>query len=285
MATHQQLHDFFAARRHYYADYATFQAAREKLLAEDEGEVRAAFETLLLDPDEEVRCEALVGIASLYGAAATETLLRFIDDASSTIRWVVCGCLHDRGDERATTALLDRLRQESDCQVRGVAVSALGDVGLSDVLPQLHAAWQNDHELDELGHSPSSIAEDAISTLLKRWVTRQIAGTSAKEFEEIRPSGRVRGVVTAEAIPFDPEGRINRVPRYSHVPLSAFGPGCASKLNLQTTLTPPFEIEVEYVGPSCTLRRIFIYNRIEDSESFDWSIDTIVDASAMQQPK
>src|SRR5436190_1008020 len=118
MVTLQQLHDFFAARRHYYSDYAVFQAAREKLLAEDEAEVRAAFETLLHDSDEEVRCEALVGIASLYGAAATDTLLRFIEDPSPTVRWVVCGCLHDRGDERATAALLDRLQREQDCQVR-----------------------------------------------------------------------------------------------------------------------------------------------------------------------
>jgi hypothetical protein len=285
MVTLPQLHDFFAARRHYYSDYVAFQAAREKLLAEDEAEVRAAFETLLHDPDEEVRCQALTGIASLYGAAATETLLRWIDDPSSTVRWVVCGCLHDRGDERAAAALLDRLQHEQDCQVRGVAASALGEVGSSDVLPHLHAVWQSDHEVDELGHSPSCLAQDAMTSVLRRWVTRQIAGAPAKGFEEIRPSGRVRGVVTAEAIPFDPEGRINRVPRYAHVPMSAFGFGWSSQLGLQTTLTPPFEIEVEYVGPSCTVERIFVYHRIEGSDSCDWAVDTIVDTGAMKRPR
>src|SRR5688572_24973171 len=141
MVTLQQLHDFFAARRHAYFDNAAFQAGREKLLSEDEGEVRAAFETLLHDPDEEVRCEALRGITSLYGAESTDVLLRWIDDPSATVRFVVCGCLHDRGDERATAALVDRLQREQHCRVRGVAASALGEVGSCDVLPQLYAAW------------------------------------------------------------------------------------------------------------------------------------------------
>jgi hypothetical protein len=121
-----------------------------------------------------------------------------------------------------------------------------------------------------------------MTSVLRRWVTRQITGVPAKEFEEVGPSGRVRGLVTAEAIPFDREGRINLVPRYAHVPLPAFGSGWSSTLNLQTTLTPPFEIEVEYVGPGCTVQRIFIYYRIEESASCDWAVSTIVDTSAMK---
>ena len=281
MITTQHVQNFLDARRNAFANPEVFQNARRVLLKGEQAEVLPLFESRLQSDDEEERCAVLSGLAVLYRSEAIETLVRWITDPSPTVRWIVCGCLHDFGDLRALPALLERLKQDEECQVRGEAASALGRIGATDTLPDLHHSFLTDLEFDQLGHSTSSQANNAISAVIQKWVTRQIAGRPAKEFHESTHTGQLTGKVTAEAIPFDPDGRINHTPRYAHLPFSALGFGCSSKLSLQTTLIAPFEIEVEYVDPTCTLQRILIYNPIPDCPDADWAIHTIIDVSAL----
>ena len=278
----QDVQHLLAARRDAWMNPTAFSAARQSLLSQEKTRVLAAFEELLGTPDEEVRAQLIEGATILYGAGAMELVTRWLSDPSSTVRWVVCGCLHDCGDERATAPLLDRLKHDADCQVRGAAASALGRIGAAEALPDLHQAYQSDLEVDELGHSPSSQALDAMTAVLRRWTLRQIEGAPPKTFRQSTRAGHLRGTVTAEAIPFDAEGRIDRTPRYAHVPMSAFGFGWGSKLNLQTSLTAPFEVEVAYEDSTCIIERIFVYQQIHDSDEINWAVHTIVDPKAMR---
>lgn len=281
MVSVEQVQRFLGARQHESSNAEACETARQELLANDKNEVLTAFEELLQTLDEEERCQAITGLNSLYGSAAIETLLRAIQDESEVVRFVVCSCLQDHG-EPAVKPLLDRLRHDADCMVREIAASALGQIGSLEALPDLYRTCQTDQEADELGYTASGCAKVAMTDVLRHWVTRQIAGTPPKTFHETTSTGQVRGTVTAEAIPCDADGTYLRTPRYQHVPVLAFGPGCASKINLQTSLVPPFEIEVEYSDPNCVIHRIFIFRPNDLSDSFDWDIDTILDPSAMK---
>ena len=284
MLTAQHVQNFLDARRNTFADPDAFQNARRILLQLDRAEVLSHFASRLQSEDDEQRCLVLSGFAVLYRSEATETLIRWITDPSPTVRWIVCGCLHDFGDRRAVPALLERMKQDDECQVRGEAASALGSIGAVDSLPDLHQAFMTDLEFDQLGHSASNQANDAISTVIQQWVTGQISGNPAKTFQEATRTGQLTATVTAEAIPFHPEGRITHTPRYAHLPFAALGFGRSSNLKLQTALVAPFEIEVEYVDPTCKIQRILIYHPILDCPDVDWGIHTIIDVSAMKSP-
>ena len=282
MVTLEQVQAFLDARRESYAKPEAYQAAGRSLLACDRAEVFARFAELLRSLDDEVRCQILEGLALLYRSDAVGTLLRWIQDESVIVRWVVCGCLHDIGDSSAVPPLVERLRRDPDTQVRGTAAYALGGIGFPDVLPDLHRTFLEDHAVDELGHTPSHTAREAMTDVLRNWVTRRIAGDPPKTFEEPTATGRLRYTVTAEALPFDPEGRITHTPRYRHLPYSAFGPGWSSNLNLQTSLVAPFEIEAEYTDPTCAIARVFIYQPIQPIRDIDWSVHTVVDSPALK---
>lgn len=275
MVSSQQVQEFFDARRQARVNPVALQKARQALLASDKAEVVAQFEARLQDPDDEQRCETIVGFESLYGPEATDGLLRWINDPSPIVRCVLCSILHESGDGRAAAALVDRLRHDVDCQVRGISANALGHMGAIEALPDLHHAHQTDFERDELGYSTSGHAEDAITSVLRTWVARQIQGTPPRTFRESTRQGQLTGTITAEAI--------DRSSRYGHLPRFAFGPGCATKLDLQTSLVDPFEVQVEYVDPTCVIRRILIYQRYPNSD-FNWSVDTLVDPG-MKSPQ
>ncbi|MBC8353805.1 MAG: hypothetical protein H8E66_17535 [Planctomycetes bacterium] len=176
------------------------------------------------------------------------------------------------------------MKNDTECQVRGLAASALGKIGAIEALPDLHQGYRTDFEVEELGYSPSGQAQDAMTSVLISWVSRQIQGTPPRTFRESARTGQLNGAVTAEAIPFDAEGRINHTLRYSHMPYSSFGGGCASKMDLQTSLIAPFEIEVEYVDPTCVIQRILIYRQIHDSVDFNLELHTILDPTAVKSP-
>lgn len=284
MATSHLVREFLDARRHVLTNPETFRHSRDALLASDKREVLAVFEDHLQVPDDEERVWAIKGLALLYGREATDEIVRWINDSSPTVRYTVCGCLHDIGDLRVAPVLLDRLKNDADCRVRGMASRTLGQIGQMEALPDLSQTCQTDHEVDQHGHSPSSQAMEAMTSLLRGWVSQKIQGTPPKNFGESISKGELRGTVTAEEIPFDPEGRINRTTRYSHLPISSFGHGWSSNLSLQTSLISPFEIEVEYVDPTCHIQRIFVYQQIPDCDDVNWAVDTILDPTAMRPP-
>ena len=55
-------------------------------------------------------------------------------------------------------------------------------------------------------------------------------------------------------------------------------------MDLQTSLSAPFEIEVEYADPTCVIQRILIYEQISDSAEFNWAVHTILEPTAMKSP-
>ena len=284
MSISKQVQEFLNSRHLSVIEPETYRNLREALLASDKQEVLAVFAAQLQLPDEDARCQAIEGLAILYGREAADIIVDRINDASSIVRWFVCGCLHDFGDLRAASVLLDRMKNDSDSQVRGMAASALGRIGAIDAMPDLHQTYQKDLEVDELGHTPSGCALDAMTSILRSWVSRQIQGTPPSIFEQTTLNWKLRGTVTAENIPFDPQGRINHTLRYAHLPMSAFGNGWSSTLDLETSLISPFEIQVEYVDPTCVIKRILIYERIADSVYVNWGVQTIVDTAAVKLP-
>lgn len=283
MSTSKLFQDFLKARALWVTQPEAYQNLRQSLLERDKQEVLTHFEVHLQMPDEEERAQAIEGLARLYGRGAIETIVRWIDDPSPIVRWLICGCLHDFGDLRAESVLLKVMKLDSDCQVRGAAASAFGRIGAVETLPDLNQTYLSDREVDQLGHTPSSAAFEATTSILRSWVSRQIDGVSSRVFVESTSKGILRGKVTAESIPFDSEGRINHTLRYSQLPMSAFGFGWASRLDLQTSLIPPFEVEVEYVDPTFLVNRILVYQRILDSSEVDWSVHSIVDVDALRR--
>jgi hypothetical protein len=165
-----------------------------------------------------------------------------------------------------------------------LAAGALGQIGSIEALPDLHHAFRTDLEVDELGHTPSSQAKDAMTSVLRNWVSQQIQGTRSRTFRESTATGELTGTVTTESLPFDTQGRINLTLRYPRLLHSAVGPSCAFKMDLQTSFVDPFEIEVEYVDPSCVIRRTLIYQQILDSAKFNWAVHTILEPAAMKSP-
>ncbi len=124
---------------------------------------------LLNHRDLDVRChaaEAILGIDAQHGLPHVLPLLRA---RSKTLRWSVCGLLHDFGDRRALAPLIERLQIDRDAQIRGTAAYALGGIGLLQAIPALVQTEQLDHEIDIHGHSPSSTATTAISEILREW--------------------------------------------------------------------------------------------------------------------
>jgi hypothetical protein len=279
LVTAGQIQEYLESRRQ--SNKEPFEQAREALLTCNKSEVLCQFQQFLKAADEDDRCWAIEGLFLLYGTEATDAVLPLVNDRSSNVRWVICDCLVEYGDNRAAPALIDRMKVDPDCQVRGTAANALGHVGVLEHLPQLYAVTQSDAEEDQLGYSPSCQAFEAITSILRRWVIGKLSSTQAKTFERATAIGRLQGKVTAEAIPFDAEGRINRTARYAHLPRPAFGFGWMSKLNLETTLAAPFEVAVEYADPSCVIQRMFVFHRIEPSDDCNWAVDTIVDSAAI----
>lgn len=109
--------EFLNARPLSLTQPETYRSLRQALLAIDKQEVLALFEVHLQLPDEEERARAIEGLALLYGREASDIIVRWINDTSPVVRWMVCGCLHDIGDLRATSVLLDRMKNDTDIQV------------------------------------------------------------------------------------------------------------------------------------------------------------------------
>lgn len=126
----------------------------------------------LQNSDFEVRCETITALALIDGPRAVEHLITMLADPEEVVRWHAAGCLHDFGDQRAVPALAELLRSESSPSVRGTAAYALGGIGSPAAIPNLLAALESDHEVDELGYSPSSCAATALDNILGTHETR-----------------------------------------------------------------------------------------------------------------
>ena len=114
---------------------------------------------------------------SWVGFRTRTLILPLLEDASSMVRWYVCGLLHDRGDERAVGPLVRRLKSDTDPQVRANAAYALGGIGSGAAVPALKEAVARDHEIDALGYTASGAARDALAEIAT--MARVRGGSSA----------------------------------------------------------------------------------------------------------
>lgn len=127
---------------------------------------------LLTDPEPDTRCRACETVLRVDARRGVELVLPLLHDPAVEVRWHASGCLHDFGDERAIDPLIRVLQGDPDPQVRGTAAYALGGIGSPAAIPALLAALKSDHEVDELGHTPSSCAATALDDILGTHETR-----------------------------------------------------------------------------------------------------------------
>jgi HEAT repeat protein len=119
----------------------------------------------LADPDPEVRCHAAQAVLWVDGVRGLDLVLPLLHDNDRIVRWDVCGCLHDLGNERAVGPLIERMKHDPDPQVRGTAAYALGGIRCPSAIPALIETLDSDHEYDHMGHSPSSCAATALDDI------------------------------------------------------------------------------------------------------------------------
>ncbi len=118
--------------------------------------------------DINIRCQSSRALLNIDKNKGIELLLPFFNDSDSTFRWDICGLMHEFGDERVIEALINRMKNDPDPQIRGTAAYALGGIGIPDTIPALQETVNNDFESDNLGYSPSFCAESAINEIQKK---------------------------------------------------------------------------------------------------------------------
>ncbi len=118
--------------------------------------------------DIDIRCQASRAMLFIDAQKGIDLLLPFFNDPDTTFRWDLCGLMHEFGDDRVIDSLIDRMKNDLDPQIRGTAAYALGGVGNLEVIPVLLNTFNNDHEFDELGYSPSFCAEQAIDEIQRK---------------------------------------------------------------------------------------------------------------------
>ncbi len=120
----------------------------------------------MLAGDAEARCSACEAILWVDPERGLESVLHLLDDANDGVRYFACECLAKSGGVSAVPALLSVLRSHPDSSLRGSAVMGLGRHGGPGVIPVLLATMAADHEIDELGYSPSHCATVALDDML-----------------------------------------------------------------------------------------------------------------------
>jgi len=114
------------------------------------------------------RLQASRALLSVDQRKAVELILPFLNDPDPEFRYDVCGLMHDFGDERVINPLIERMQNDADLQIRGIAAYALGGIGDLRAIPALENTINNDHEVDRLGYSPSFSAKNAIDKIYKK---------------------------------------------------------------------------------------------------------------------
>ena len=118
--------------------------------------------------DINVRCQANRALLNIDKNKGIELLLPLFSDSDATFRSDICGLMYEFGDERVIESLIDRMKNDSDPQIRGTAAYALGGIGSSKAIPALLETLNNDYESDKLGYSPSFCAKTAIDEIQKK---------------------------------------------------------------------------------------------------------------------
>lgn len=212
----------------------------------------------------DVRCHAAASILRLDKTHGFEAVLPFIHDRSTTLRWHICGLLHEFGDNRAVPALIERLKMDPDPQIRNTAAYALGGIGSFQALHALVEAEENDHESDMHGHSASSVSTSAISDILMKESIRIVETYSeTKVTVERELNTIIQATITLQST-----GQ-----QYQQLPWQAWGPTAGW---FDPPLSPlhasPFTVDLKIMQEEqFCICRIFIFQNSETG----WSISTV----------
>ncbi len=125
-------------------------------------------QSLLLDPDGNVRADAALGLLLIDPGVGVAMVLPLLADPEVFVRWYVCGLFHDFGDQRAAEQLTKVILADPDPGVRHTACYALEEIGDSQALPALRWVQENDKGEDYEGRTVAMEAALAIESILDR---------------------------------------------------------------------------------------------------------------------
>lgn len=141
----------------------------------------------LTHADWQIRHDAATLVLKLDASRGVELVLPLLHDRDETVRWHVCGCLHDFGDERAVGPIAAVLESDPDPQMRTQAAYALGGIASPAAIPALLRALDTDHEEDIKGYSPSWCAATALDEILGTDETRIKVTESLRQLRRGEP--------------------------------------------------------------------------------------------------
>lgn len=163
------------------------QDAITKLCAIGSTRLLPALQAFLNASDCELRCLAAEAIFHVDPQVAVPLLRPHLDDPEVVVRWHICGLLHDIRDRRAVGPLIERMKTDPDPQVRNTAAYALGGIGDPSAIPDLIETLDDDHEVDELGHTASWCAAMALDEIIGRRHARVKDSNGLCQMSSIKP--------------------------------------------------------------------------------------------------
>lgn len=122
----------------------------------------------LHEPDPNMRSDAAEALLLVDGSRSVGIVLPLLADNVASVRWHVCGLLHDFGDEKITPQLVTVLQSDAEPFVRMAAAYALGGVGAASAIDALRYAHEHDKGTDYEGRRVCDVAADAIEEILSR---------------------------------------------------------------------------------------------------------------------
>nr|WP_052295052.1 HEAT repeat domain-containing protein [Oscillochloris trichoides] len=134
----------------------------------DQDRVFNLFDSLLRDPDLEVRDCAIKMLMGFNPNRGVDLIIPLLTDTEEAWRWYICGALADYGDERAIEPLIQVLLNDPDDDTRYMAVVALGNIGDAQVIPVLQLVEEKDNGMDFEGRRISVRASKALSDIRAR---------------------------------------------------------------------------------------------------------------------
>jgi len=123
---------------------------------------------LIHGPDADLRCDAAEALLRIERQDAIDVVLVLLNDPDSSVRWTVCGLLHDFGNSRTIPAITNLLLNDPEGDIRHIAAYALCEVGDATALAALRLAVQSDDGTDHDGRPTREMAEEAIQAVLAR---------------------------------------------------------------------------------------------------------------------
>jgi HEAT repeat protein len=128
---------------------------------------------LLHSPESDIRCISAEVLFRLNAPNATALILSLLHDPVASVRWYVCGLLHDFGGADASSHLATVLLTDPDGDVRLLAAAALQKIGDQTVIPALRKAHQHDDGTDSERRRIRDVVADAITCILAREAANQ----------------------------------------------------------------------------------------------------------------